>query len=319
MNILSFLYITVLFFIQIIPILISIAYLTLMERKVLGYSQLRKGPNKVGVYGILQPLADGVKLFSKEILIPSNMNVFLYIFSPIIALLLSFIIWFFIPWSFSIIIINSSLSLLIIYSFSSLTLYSILIAGWSSESKYAFLGGIRATAQMIAYEVTISIILMIICSTISNFNIYSIIITQQLCSKYFYSFLPLFFLLFIISLAETNRAPFDLSEGESEIVSGYNVEYSSMGFALFFLAEYGHIIFLSVLISILFISNGTIYYLIFSSIIITFMFIWVRTSFPRFRYDHIMYLVWKNYLPILLIILFFLSIFLITSNNVPGF
>nr|WJJ70190.1 NADH dehydrogenase subunit 1 [Cordagalma sp.] len=271
----------------ILPILISVAYLTLLERKVLGYSQLRKGPNVVGIYGILQPLADGVKLFSKEILIPSNSNLFLYVFSPVLALTLSLFVWFFLPY-FK---INNFYNLLIILVISSITVYAIFLSGWSSNSKYAFLGAIRATAQMISYEITLSLIIIIIIINACSLNLNSIINSQKIL--YIIPLFNIFIMFLISSIAECNRAPFDLTEGESELVSGFNIEYSAMSFALFFLAEYGHIIFSSFIIFIVFFKAKFFFYIFF-----IFFFIWIRTSFPRIRYDQLMYLIWKDYLPI---------------------
>lgn len=278
----------------IVPILISIAYLTLLERKILGYSQIRKGPNIVGIFGILQPLGDGIKLFSKEIIIPSNCNLFLYLFSPILALTLSLYLWFFIP----IFSKQTIFSLLIILCISSISVYAIFLSGWSSNSKYAFLGAIRATAQMISYEITLSLMIIIIIFISKSFNLLSITYIQKI--YLFIPFFPLFIMFLISSVAECNRAPFDLTEGESELVSGFNVEYSSMSFALFFLAEYGHIIFSSILIVYLFFKGKILIFLLF-----LFFFVWIRTTFPRIRYDQLMMLIWKEFLPITFGIFYF--------------
>nr|ALO20739.1 NADH dehydrogenase subunit 1 [Euphysa aurata] len=303
------------FIVLIIPVLISVAYLTLAERKILGYSQNRKGPNVVGIYGILQPLADGLKLFSKEIIIPNHVSIFLYFFAPILALSLSLLIWVVLPLGINSIITDINLGFIFIFAISSIGVYSILISGWSSNSKYAFIGSLRAAAQMISYEVSIGLIVfsVIICSGSLNLN--SIIISQSQLIIFIIPFWPIGFMFFISCLAETNRAPFDLTEGESELVSGYNVEYSSMSFALFFLAEYSHIIFMSFLFIILFLGGWSIMgfnydILIFlKGFIFIFSFIWVRTSFPRLRYDQLMSLLWKSYLP--------LSIsFIVLSNSI---
>ena len=271
----------------IVPVLISVAYLTLIERKILGYSQLRKGPNVVGIYGILQPLADGVKLFTKEILIPSNCNLFLYMFSPVLALTLSLFIWFFLPLFKE----NLSYTILIILVVSSISVYGIFLSGWSSNSKYAFLGAIRATAQMISYEITLSLIIIILIIVVRNLNVVNFINNQNI--MYIIPFFPVFIMFVISNIAECNRAPFDLTEGESELVSGFNIEYSAMSFALFFLAEYSHIIFSSLLIVIFFLKGYYLFLLFF-----IFFFVWIRTSFPRIRYDQLMFLIWKDYLPI---------------------
>lgn len=301
------------FIILIVPVLIAVAYLTLAERKILGYSQLRKGPNVVGVYGLLQPLADGVKLFSKEMVVPNHVSLFLYFFAPILALTLSLLVWTLLPLSYSSVMVDLELGLLVIFALSSVNTYAILSSGWSSNSKYAFLGALRAAAQMISYEVSIGLIILsvIICS--GSFNLTSIIQSQQQSLWYVIPLLPSSLMFLVSCLAETNRAPFDLTEGESELVSGYNVEYSSMSFALFFLAEYSHIIFSSFLYSILFLGGySTLGFnisltLFLKTFFIIFFFIWARTSFPRLRYDQLMSLLWKSYLPLSLSFVIFTS------------
>ena len=315
----------------IVPILISVAYLTLLERKILGYSQLRKGPNVVGLYGVLQPLADGVKLFSKEIIIPSHANIFLYSFAPVFALLMGLIPWFLFPWgSYNHgVLVQHPYSLLILLAILSIGIFAVLLSGWSSSSKYAFLGSIRAVAQMISYEVSLSIILMGIILTVGSLNLSYIYYIQAQISFLLISLWPLAFLYLVSMLAETNRAPFDLSEGESELVSGYNVEYSAMPFALFFLAEYSHIIFSSFLFAILFMGANHYSFFSFSLILsstisalslclkgtfISFCFLWVRTSFPRIRYDQLMDMLWKNYLPLSISLLWFVNSIIIGFN-----
>lgn len=288
----------------VVPVLISVAYLTLAERKILGYTQSRKGPNVVGIYGLLQPLADGVKLFCKEIVIPNHVNVFLYLWAPILALTLALTSWSLVPLGTDIVLNNLNLSLLVIFALSTIGVYAILISGWSSNSKYAFLGALRAGAQMISYEVCIGLIIINVILCVGSFNVNSIITFQKNSIWLLIPLLGAAFMFFICSLAETNRAPFDLTEGESELVSGYNVEYSSMSFALFFLAEYCHIIFMSYLFVVLFCGGSQ--FLIFDFTLLTFFkltliafaFIWVRTSYPRLRYDQLMYLLWKTYLPL---------------------
>ena len=292
------------FILLIIPVLIAVAYLTLAERKILGYSQLRKGPNVVGVYGLLQPLADGLKLFSKEMVVPNHVSLFLYFFAPILALTLGLLVWTLLPLGYSAVMVDLPLGLLVIFALSSVNTYAILSSGWSSNSKYAFLGALRAAAQMISYEVSIGLIILsvIICS--SSFNLTSIVQSQQQSLWFLFPLLPSSLMFLVSCLAETNRAPFDLTEGESELVSGYNVEYSSMSFALFFLAEYSHIIFSSFLYGILFLGGFSFLgfdlsiALFIKSFFIIFFFIWVRTSFPRLRYDQLMTLLWKSYLPL---------------------
>nr|YP_010890157.1 NADH dehydrogenase subunit 1 [Stephanomia amphytridis]WJJ70205.1 NADH dehydrogenase subunit 1 [Stephanomia amphytridis] len=292
------------FFIIIIPVLISVAYLTLAERKILGYTQTRKGPNVVGIYGLFQPLADGVKLFSKEMIIPNHVSILLYFFAPIFALTLSLIVWGLIPFGENITLSNINLGVLIIFALSSIGVYAILISGWSSNSKYAFLGALRAASQMISYEVCIGLIIINVILCTGSFNLNLLLICQNHSIWFLFPLLPAALMFFISCLAETNRAPFDLTEGESELVSGYNVEYSSMSFALFFLAEYSHIIFMSFLFTLIFL-GGWQFWIIKLNILffikatfIIFCFIWVRTSFPRLRYDQLMYLLWKTYLPL---------------------
>lgn len=315
----------------IIPILISVAYLTLLERKILGYSQLRKGPNVVGLYGILQPLADGVKLFSKEIVLPSHINLMVYMVSPILTLIMGLIPWFIFPWGGvkEGILISHPYSLLLMLAILSVGIFGVLLSGWSSNSKYAFLGSIRAVAQMISYEVSLSLILMAIIIVTGSLNLTYIYQVQSIINFLIISLWPIAFIYLVSMLAETNRAPFDLSEGESELVSGYNVEYSSMAFALFFLAEYSHIIFSSFIFVVLFMGEYNFKILSVQSVliplispiiisikgaIISFIFLWVRTSFPRIRYDQLMSLLWKNYLPLSISLLWLLNSIIINFN-----
>ena len=302
-----------------VPLLIGIAYLTLAERKVLGSMQLRRGPMTVGVYGLLQPLADGIKLFSKEAVIPTNANTGLYLFSPILGLILAFLGWAVIPFDEGSVLMDINLGQLYLFAISSISVYAILMSGWASNSKYAFYGAIRAAAQMISYEVSLGLIILTVIMFTGSINLTNIIYAQE----GIWFFIPLFpgFIMFVISaLAETSRAPFDLTEGESELVSGFNVEYSGMAFALFFLAEYSHILIMSTLITVLFFGGwlnplsfigltfipGFIWFAI-KATLWAFIFIWVRASFPRMRYDQLMNLLWKNYLPISLGFLLFIS------------
>nr|QWE50465.1 NADH dehydrogenase subunit 1 [Actinopyga lecanora] len=307
-----------------VPILLAVAFLTLVERKVLGYMQFRKGPNIVGPYGLLQPFADALKLFIKETLKPSTASPYLFFLSPLMFLVIALILWCLIPLPHS--LVNINLSLLLVLGLSSLAVYSILGSGWASNSKYSLLGGIRAVAQTISYEISLGLILLSVLLWTSTFSLISILDLQN--SVWFLLPLtPLFIMWFISTLAETNRAPFDLTEGESELVSGYNVEYAGGPFALFFIAEYSNIIFMNALSVLLFVGGGSPFNslpilapTIFSckTIILVFFFLWVRASYPRFRYDQLMHLTWKNYLPLTLgLFSMSLGIIIIVNGN-PG-
>nr|YP_009139068.1 NADH dehydrogenase subunit 1 [Cyclura pinguis]CRH04121.1 NADH dehydrogenase subunit 1 [Cyclura pinguis] len=287
----------------IIPILVAVAFLTLLERKVLGYMQLRKGPNIVGPFGLLQPIADGVKLFTKEPIRPSSSSPTLYILTPTLALFISLLIWAPIPMPMT--LADMNLGLLFMLALSSTAVYSVLLSGWASNSKYALLGALRAVAQTISYEVTLGIILLSIIILSGGFSLKTLTTTQEPAWLLFSSW-PLFMMWYVSTLAETNRAPFDLTEGESELVSGFNVEYAAGPFAMFFLAEYTNILMMNTLSSILFFSPGQMQPELFSinlmakSTLLTLIFLWVRASYPRFRYDQLMHLLWKQFLPLTL-------------------
>jgi NADH-quinone oxidoreductase subunit H len=294
----------------VLPVLISVAYLTLAERKVMGAMQQRFGPNSIGFFGLLQPLADGLKLLLKEAVIPTNSNTFSFIFAPILTFFISLLNWAILPFSSYCFFADVNLSLLFIFAVSGLAVYGVILSGWSSNSKYAFFGAIRSAAQMVSYEVSMGLILMSALFCVGSINFIDIVLFQ---SFIFFAipFLPLFLMFLVSILAETNRAPFDLPEAESELVSGFNVEYSSMGFALFFLAEYGSIIAMSILTVLIFLGgwlsiNFSLLFLIepfilaFKTSFILFFFIWVRASFPRYRVDQLMRLCWKIFLPLVL-------------------
>nr|AAF66624.1 NADH dehydrogenase subunit 1 [Noctilio leporinus] len=290
---------------MIIPILLAVAFLTLTERKVLGYMQLRKGPNVVGPYGLLQPIADAVKLFTKEPLQPMTSSVTMFIIAPILALTLALTMWTPLPMPNP--LINMNLGILFMLAMSSLGVYSILWSGWASNSKYALIGALRAVAQTISYEVTLAIILLSVLLMSGSFTLSTLNTTQNFIWLIIPSW-PLAMMWFISTLAETNRAPFDLTEGESELVSGFNVEYAGGPFALFFLAEYANIIMMNALTTILFLGAYNhpvmpeLYALNFmmKTLLLTMLFLWVRASYPRFRYDQLMHLLWKNFLPMTL-------------------
>nr|YP_009104503.1 NADH dehydrogenase subunit 1 [Lewinia muelleri]AHA13366.1 NADH dehydrogenase subunit 1 [Lewinia muelleri] len=288
-----------------IPVLIAVAFLTLIERKILSYMQSRKGPNIVGPFGLLQPIADGVKLFTKEPIRPSTSSPLLFTTTPILALLLALTIWIPLPLPFPLTDLN--LGFLFLLAMSSLAVYSILWSGWASNSKYALIGALRAVAQTISYEVTLAIILLSMMLLSGNYTLTTLITTQEPLYLIFSSW-PLAMMWYISTLAETNRAPFDLTEGESELVSGFNVEYAAGPFALFFLAEYANIMLMNMLTTILFLNPSflntpsELYPTILATktLLLSSGFLWIRASYPRFRYDQLMHLLWKNFLPLTL-------------------
>nr|BCD56103.1 NADH dehydrogenase subunit 1 [Columba janthina nitens] len=288
-----------------VPILIAVAFLTLVERKVLSYMQARKGPNIVGPFGLLQPVADGVKLFIKEPIHPSTSSPILFIMTPMLALLLAITIWIPLPLPFSLTDLN--LGLLFLLAMSSLAVYFILWSGWASNSKYALVGALGAVAQTISYEVTLAIILLSVTMLSGNYTLNTLATTQEPMYLIFSSW-PLAMMWYISTLAETNRAPFDLTEGESELVSGFNVEYAAGPFALFFLAEYANIMLMNTMTAILFLNPSSLslppelfpLVLATKTLLLSSGFLWVRASYPRFRYDQLMHLLWKNCLPLTL-------------------
>ena len=301
----------------VICVLISIAFFTLVERKLLAAMQRRKGPNAVGLFGILQPLVDGLKLLVKELVFPSSANRFLFRVSPLITFILSLLVWVIIPFNYNSFLAEIEIGMLYILAISSMNVYGILLSGWSSNSKYPFLGALRSTAQMISYEISVSLIILITISYCNSFKLIDIVFSQANV----WNIIPfswLFLIFCSIGLAETNRHPYDLPEAEAELVAGYNTEYSGMKFALFSLSEYGHMLLMSCLITILFLGgwNGffllsnlsfipNIFWFLIKFIVFVLFFIYARAALPRYRYDQLMDLGWKVYLPIVSVFFWF--------------
>jgi len=297
----------------VVPLLIAIAYLTYAERKVLAAMQLRRGPNVVGPFGLLQPFADGLKLLYKETVIPSGANRVVFLAAPMITFVLAMIAWAVIPFGPGIVLANINVGILYLFAISSLGVYGIVMAGWASNSKYPFLGALRSAAQMVSYEVSIGFVMITVLLCVGSLNLSDIVLAQRHI-WFAVPLLPMFVVFFISGLAETNRTPFDLTEAESELVAGYFAEYSSMAFALFFLGEYGNMILMSATTSVLFLGGwlppvgippftwipGPIWF-IAKICVVLFFFLWVRATFPRFRYDQLMRLGWKVFLPLSLI------------------
>jgi NADH-quinone oxidoreductase subunit H len=313
----------------VVPLLISVAYFTIAERKFMGSIQRRRGPNVIGFVGLLQPLADGLKLFVKETILPSNSNIYVFLLAPILTFILSLIGWAVIPLSESIVISDMNLGILYLLAISSLSVYGIVMAGWSSNSKYPFLGSLRSAAQMISYEVSIGFIIVNICVCVGSFNLSDIVLAQEKV-WFIIPLFPMFILFYISMLAETNRHPFDLPEAEAELVSGYNVEYSAMTFALFFLGEYANMLLMSAFSSILFLGGwlpvinifplnilpGS-FWLSIKIVIGVLFFILTRAALPRYRYDQLMHIGWKSFLPLSLGYLLFTVGLLISFNWLP--
>nr|YP_010372470.1 NADH dehydrogenase subunit 1 [Parantica swinhoei]UPA56424.1 NADH dehydrogenase subunit 1 [Parantica swinhoei] len=293
--------------ILVIGVLIGVAFLILLERKVLGYIQVRKGPNKLGFMGLLQPFSDAIKLFSKEQVYLNYSNYMVYYISPIMSFMMSLIIWMIIPYYFNMIMYN--LGILFILSCLSMGVYMLLISGWSSNSNYSLLGGLRAIAQTISYEVSLALIMMSSIILIMDLNLIKYMYYQELI-WFFMMMIPLSMCFLSSMMAEANRTPFDFAEGESELVSGFNVEYSSGGFALIFLAEYSMIMFMSMMFVVIYLGGYKLNLMFYMKLMfIIFFFIWVRGTLPRYRYDKLMYLCWKSYLPVSLnYLMFFLGL-----------
>ncbi len=300
-------------FALLVPLLIGVAYLTYAERKVLAAMQLRKGPNVVGPFGRLQPFADALKLLMKETVVPSGANRMLFVLAPMLTFMLSMLAWAVIPVNEGWVVADINVGILYLFAISSLGVYGIIIAGWASNSKYAFLGALRSAAQMVSYEVSMGFVIVTVLMCVGSLNLTDIVHAQKTV-WFFIPLFPMFVIFFISTLAETNRAPFDLPEGESELVAGFFVEYSSMTFALFFLGEYASMILMSALTSILFLGGwlppiatepftwipGPVWFALKIALVL-FVFIWVRATFPRFRYDQLMRLGWKVFLPFSLV------------------
>jgi NADH-quinone oxidoreductase subunit H len=314
----------------VIPVLIAVAFFTVAERKIMGAVQRRRGPNVVGFMGLLQALADGLKLFVKETTLPSNSNLIVFLIAPILAFTLSLISWAVIPFSKNLVIADINLGILYLFAISSLNVYGILLAGWSSNSKYAYLGALRSAAQMISYEISIGFIVLTTVLCAGSFNLSTIVLAQT--KTYFIlPLLPMFIIFYISMLAETNRHPFDLPEAEAELVSGYNVEYSAMTFALFFLAEYSNMLLMSSFAAVLFLGGWLPFFNIFPfyllpgsfwfSLKVTLgvvFFIVTRATLPRYRYDQLMQLGWKSFLPLSLGYIILTSSILISFNWLPN-
>ncbi|WP_430436488.1 NADH-quinone oxidoreductase subunit NuoH [Oceanibaculum nanhaiense] len=297
----------------VVPLLVAVAYLTLAERKVIAGMQLRTGPAKVGPFGLLQPLADGLKLFAKETILPAGANRVVFIMAPMLTFVLAMVAWAVIPVGDGLVIADINVGILYLFAISSLGVYGIIMAGWASNSKYPFLGALRSAAQMVSYEVSIGFVIITVLLCVGSLNLSDIVRAQETV-WFAIPLLPMFVIFFVSALAETNRAPFDLPEGESELVAGYFVEYSSMSFALFFLGEYANMILMSAMTTILFLGGwlppfdiapfnwvpGPIWFVL-KICAVLFVFLWVRATFPRYRYDQLMRLGWKVFLPLSLL------------------
>jgi NADH-quinone oxidoreductase subunit H len=312
-----------------VPLLLAVAFLTLAERKVMASMQRRKGPNVVGILGVFQPIADGVKLMVKEPILPSSANTLIFLIAPVLTFLLSQVAWAVIPFGEGAVFADIHVGLLYVFAISSLGVYGIITAGWSSNSKYGFLGSLRSAAQMVSYEVSIGLILITVLLCVGSLNLTEVVLAQEavwFCVPLF----PLLVLFFISCLAETNRAPFDLPEAEAELVAGYNVEYSAMGFTLFFLGEYANILVMSSLCTLFFLGGWLppfdlvflhwipgVFWLGLKLNLFLFFFIWVRAAFPRYRYDQLMRLGWKVFLPLSLAWVVFVSGILVGFDWLP--
>jgi len=314
----------------VVPLLIGVAYLTYAERKIISAMQLRRGPNVVGPFGLLQPLADGAKLFLKETVIPSSANRAVFLIAPMVTFFLALVAWAVIPFGEGLVLADINVGILYLFAISSLGVYGVLMAGWASNSKYAFLGALRSAAQMVSYEVSMGFVIITVLLCVGSLNL-SAIVEAQRGMWFVIPLFPMAVVFFISTLAETNRHPFDLPEAEAELVSGYNVEYSAMTFALFFLGEYANMILMCGMTTILFLGGwlppfdiapfnlipGPIWFVI-KICALLFIFIWVRASFPRYRYDQLMRLGWKVFLPLSLAAVVIVSGVLVTFDLLPN-
>ena len=328
--ILELMWIVVQIFAVVGPLLIAVAYLTLAERRVIGLMQLRKGPNVVGPFGLFQPFADALKLLSKETILPSGASKTVFVIAPMLTFILSLVAWAVIPFGEGLVIADVNVGILYLFAISSLGVYGVIMAGWSSNSKYPFLGAMRSAAQMISYEVSLGLVIITVIMAAGSLNL-SDIVEAQRGMWFFIPLFPMFIVFFISTLAETNRAPFDLPEGESELVAGYFVEYSSMSFALFFLGEYANMILMSGMTVTLFLGGwlppfdiaplnwipGPIWFAIKVALVL-FVFLWVRATTPRYRYDQLMRLGWKVFLPFTLLFVAICSGVMLAFDLLPG-
>ena len=312
------------------PLLIAVAYLTLAERRVIGFMQLRKGPNVVGPFGMFQPFADALKLMAKETILPAGADKVVFILAPMLTFILALVAWAVIPFDAGLVLADINVGILYLFAISSLGVYGVIMAGWASNSKYAFLGALRSAAQMVSYEVSMGLVIINVLICVGSLNL-SDIIEAQRDMWFALPLFPMFIVFFISTLAETNRAPFDLPEGESELVAGYFVEYSSMSFALFFLGEYANMILMSAMTTVLFLGGwlppfdfapftwipGPIWFVL-KIMLCLFVFLWVRATTPRYRYDQLMRLGWKIFLPFSLIYVVLTAGFLMAFDKLPG-
>ena len=306
------------------PLMLAVAYLTFAERKVIGYMQVRVGPNRVGPAGLLQPIADAVKLLMKEIILPTRANKFLFVLAPVLAIAPALVAWAVIPFTDTLVLANIDASLLFILAVTSMGVYGVVVAGWASNSKYAFLGALRSAAQIVAYEIAMGFALVGVLMAANSLNLREIVLAQSggIHQWYFLPLIPLFLVYFISGVAETNRSPFDVAEGESELVAGFHVEYSGMSFAIFFLAEYANMILIAALTVLMFLGGwlspvppawvpdvsvigallgSGLHWLLFKISFVLLLFLWFRATFPRYRYDQIMRLGWKVLIPVTLV------------------